>query len=216
MEASAPSLAILIADDHQLMREAVIQLLARAIPTASFCQACYFAEVLAHLSHANVFNLVLLDLKMPGMQGLASVAQVVQACAPAPVLVWTGVESPDLERSLQAIGVAGVVSKGAHSSDLLQAVLALTLHSTAFEQTSTQGKLPAQPLIHNHRVHKEALTDRQLDLLRLLHEGKPNKLIARELGIALGTVKNHLHEVFVRLRVNGRTELLAHTKEWFL
>lgn len=209
---------LLIADDHQLMREAVAQLIGREFGPAQFEFAGSLAEVLALLDperQSASFALVLLDLKMPGMRGLDSVARIVQACAPAPVLVWTGVESPDLAPRLQAVGVAAVVSKGAHTHELLAAIQALKLgvgHPTGAAALATRPQPPMSP----PSSAKTLLTVRQFDLLCLLHEGKPNKLIARELDLSLGTVKNHMSSMFLRLQVNSRAELLALTREWFL
>lgn len=60
------------------------------------------------------------------------------------------------------------------------------------------------------------LTARQLSILRLLHQGKPNKIIASELGVTLSTVKSHLYVTFTRLQVKSRAEALTKTRDWFL
>jgi DNA-binding NarL/FixJ family response regulator len=159
------------------------------------------------------------------MRGAESVAALVAAAAPAPVIVCTGVEAPDLLYRLQATGVRSVVSKTGHSDDLLQAIAALGLDA----QGNAGLPLPADPLgaasavaspaLHALDVPATAsglLTQRQLDILRLLHLGKPNKIIARELNVALGTVKNHLYTLFARLQVSSRAQALAKTRDWFL
>jgi DNA-binding NarL/FixJ family response regulator len=225
---------ILVADDHALMREGIVQLLARHFPWAQADSAASYDDVLGCLQASQLgsadnpapYALVLLDLRMPGMRGVDSVATLVAAAAPTPVIVCTGVEAPDLLYRLQATGVRSVVSKTGHSDDLLLAITALGLDALG---NTTALPLPADalgaasaaanPALHSADVPATAsglLTQRQLDILRLLHLGKPNKIIARELNVALGTVKNHLYTLFARLQVSSRAQALAKTRDWFL
>ncbi|WMP18996.1 response regulator transcription factor [Thiothrix lacustris] len=208
---------ILIADDHALMREAIVQRLLRDFPWAQSVCAASFEEVMACLQTQPPFLLVLLDLRMPGMSGVSSVAQVVAAAAAAPVIVCTAVEAPDLLFRLRQVGVRQVVSKAGHEDDLLTAIATLGLDAAdiADEITPTPACNPA-PLVTLLPVAGALLTARQQEILHLLHQGKPNKIIARELNVALGTVKNHLYVLFTRLQVNSRAEALAKTREWFL
>jgi DNA-binding NarL/FixJ family response regulator len=225
---------ILVADDHVLMREGILQLLARHFPWAQADSAASYDEVLDCLQasllgtadSATPYALVLLDLRMPGMRGAESVAALVAAAAPAPVIVCTGVEAPDLLYRLQATGVRSVVSKTGHSDDLLQAITALGLGAPGNASAPLTAANPlgvasasAKPASFSADVPATAsglLTQRQLDILRLLHLGKPNKIIARELNVALGTVKNHLYALFARLQVSSRAQALAKTRDWFL
>lgn len=201
---------ILIADDHALMREAIVQRLIRDFPWAQSVCAASFEEVMACLQTPPPFALVLLDLRMPGMNGVGSVAQVVAAAAPASVIVCTAVEAPDLLFRLRQVGVYQVVSKAGHEDDLLHAIAALGLDAALeIEDKAVPIPLPKQ-------VAGALLTARQQEILCLLHQGKPNKIIAKELNVALGTVKNHLYVLFTRLQVNSRAEALAKTREWFL
>lgn len=230
---------ILVADDHALMREGILQLLARHFPWAQADSAASYEDVLGCLQASALggasalapYALVLLDLRMPGMRGVDSVATLVAAAAPTPVIVCTGVEAPDLLYRLQATGVRSVVSKTGHSDDLLHAITALGLspQNAGPASTSSLGEdaaLQAQAQIDMRAATNTPstagvagnalLTQRQLDILRLLHLGRPNKIIARELNVALGTVKNHLYALFSRLQVSSRAQALAKTRDWFL
>jgi DNA-binding NarL/FixJ family response regulator len=226
---------ILVADDHALMREGILQLLSRHFPWAQTDTAASYDEVMHQLRPVldestdaaphTPYALILLDLRMPGMRGVDSVAAIVAKAAPAPVIVCTGVEAPDLLYRLQAAGVRKVVCKTGHSDDLLEAIVSLGLDTEGSAATAlvddsssaaTRTANLALPENETPAVASALLTQRQLDILRLLHMGKPNKIIARELDVALGTVKNHLYTLFTRLQVNSRAQALAKTRDWFL
>jgi DNA-binding NarL/FixJ family response regulator len=215
----------LVADDHALMREGILQLLNRHFPQAHVDTAASYEEVLGFLRSSQTtthYSLVLLDLHMPGMRGLDSVTSLVKAGLPAPFIACTGIEAPDLEQRLLGTGVVKMVSKTGHSEDLLKAITSIGLN---IQTTALQGKdsaKPEEPINHASMcnaaeiISKALLTQRQYDILRMLHMGKPNKIIARELDLALGTVKNHLYTLFTRLQVNSRSQALVKTRDWFL
>lgn len=214
----------LVADDHALMREGISQLLGRYFPGARVDTAASYDEVLSHLRGAapSCFSVVLLDLHMPGMRGLESVANLVKVGAPSPFIACTGIEAPDLEQRLLTTGVVKMVNKTGHSEDLLKAITTLGLHiKTSAPPDADNTKTPDTASKANDGkttdiTVKDQLTQRQYDMLRMLHMGKPNKIIARELDLALGTVKNHLYTLFTRLQVNSRSQALVKTRDWFL
>lgn len=224
----------LVADDHALTREGISQLLNRYFPNAEVATAASYDEVLAHLRTTSAawpdttaqtpphFSVVLLDLHMPGMRGLESVANLVRAGAPSPFIACTGIEAPDLEQRLLTTGVIKMVSKTGRSDELLKAITTIgrNIKTAAPPEADNTNE---STITSNGNICKVAditvkdlLTQRQYDILRLLHMGKPNKIIARELDLALGTVKNHLYMLFTRLQVNSRSQALVKTRDWFL
>lgn len=231
---------ILVADDHELMREAIVHLLCSQWPLIAIDCAGSYDEALACINEgdaSHAYNLILLDLHMPGMRGVESVAALVTAAGVAPVIVLTGIEAPDLLYRLRNTGVRQVFNKTVHASELLRAISMLGATFQTNIQTDVQSHikphevnvvaehivpLPVDAVSLPHDANLPdafngmSLTQRQLDVLRLLHLGKPNKIIARELDVALGTVKNHLSVLFAKLQVNSRAEAIAKTRKWFI
>jgi DNA-binding NarL/FixJ family response regulator len=204
---------ILIADDHALIREALAGCLERRFSWAQSDFAASFEQVMQRLNVEPRCALVLLDLRMPGMGGVESVAAVVTAAAPAPVIVCTAVEAPDLLFRLRQAGVYHLVSKAGDNDDLLNAIDSLGLNEAA---DGMSGGYVGSGNAESADVSGALLTARQLSILRLLHQGKPNKIIASELGVTLSTVKSHLYVTFTRLQVKSRAEALSKTRDWFL
>lgn len=206
---SAPH--VLLADDHAMMRDGMRSLIEVDWPEARFSETRDFAGTLAALAQVPPPHLAVIDVRMPGMRGCASFADFRAANASTPIVVVTGLDDPGLSPSLIALGAAAVVSKEVSGEMLLA-----TLHR-ALDGRAAPGALAlpsaraAEGAQGSHR-----LTERQRDMLRLLHEGLPNKLIGRRLGIAETTVKGHLHGLYEALRVNSRVEAVALSRDWLL
>ncbi len=232
---------ILVADDHELMREAIIQLLQSHWSSLVIDSAGSYDEVLEQFNRTQQpYDLILLDLHMPGMRGAESVRALMCAAGQSPIIVFTGIEAPDLLHRLQHTGILKILKKTCHSNELLQEIrLVSTLFNSnneskhaCFNETAdrstdhacfneTADRSTDLPIALNESTasndYEDALlTQRQLDILRLLHQGKPNKIIARELNVALGTVKNHLYLLFTKLNVSSRAQAITKTREWFL
>lgn len=219
---------ILVADDHELMREAIIQLLQSHWSSLEIDSAGSYDEVLEQFDRTQQpYDLILLDLHMPGMRGAESVRALMCAAGQSPIIVFTGIEAPDLLHRLQHTGILRILKKTCHSNELLQEIsLVSTLFNSnneskhaCFNETADQPTdlpIALNESTASNDYEDALLTQRQLDILRLLHQGKPNKIIARELNVALGTVKNHLYLLFTKLNVSSRAQAITKTREWFL
>lgn len=223
---------ILIADDHVLMREALMHLLRCEFNGVAFECASGFHEVEQKLrlwradadNHAHADGAVVLDLRMPGMNGLHSVRELLALAQPHPIIVYSEVDSSVTKAQLLQLGVFAVECKSEGAQSLLDTLhRALHLPSAPTAVAASTAPTPLSGEIGvitlrsgiKHQANIE-LTSRQMDMLRALHRGLPNKLIAREYGVALGTVKNHLFILYERLGVKSRSEALNKTREWFL
>ena len=212
---ASPELHVLLADDHAMVRDGLRSLIEVDWPEARFIEERNEPGVLAALSHLPPPDLAVVDVRMPGMRGAASFAEFRRCNAVTAIVVVTGLDDPGLTPSLLALGAAAVVSKEATGEALLAALhRALAAHGA-------EPLMPAIAVAKTAPAHKSSqgshgLSDRQRDMLRLLHEGLPNKLIARRLQIAETTVKGHLHGLYQALNVHGRVEAIGLTRDWLL
>jgi DNA-binding NarL/FixJ family response regulator len=197
---------ILLADDHALFRSGLRLVLEQLGPDVSVTEAGDFQEALAQSEPT--LDLALLDLNMPGMDGAAGVVRIRDKAMGVPVVVISASEdAADIERLLDA-GAVGYIPKSSSSQVLLSA-LSLVLAGGVYVPTQVLRRaLPPYGSSGYSGKHPagSALTNRQLDVLRLLVQGKPNKVIARELSLSEGTVKIHLASLYRTLNAANRTE----------
>lgn len=209
---------ILIADDHALVVSAVQSKLAQLDGEIEFRCASSVDELFQLVS--DDLDLALVDLAMPGAQGYAHIAQLRRQFPALPLIVLSGSDDVRVMRAVLDLGVLGFIPK-AYSADVLLSAVRLVLVGGIYIPPMLLGapgtyssSTPMSPSAHMQvstslETLSQLLTERQVDVLRLLSQGKPNKLIARELGISEGTVKIHLAAVFRALNVRNRTEAVV-------
>lgn len=196
---------LLLADDHALFREGFGLLLKQLEADLRVTEACGFDGALACAQAEPDLDIALLDLNMPGMNGVEGIARFREQISDVPVVVISASEdAADIRQMLDA-GAAGYIPKSSSSQVMLSA-LRLVLAGGVYVPVDILRDMDAQaePL-RKHR-HGVQLTERQLDVLRLIIQGKPNKIIARELQLSEGTVKIHLASIYRALNVSNRTE----------
>lgn len=193
---------VLIADDHQVVRSGLEQLLATADDIELVAMAANGAEAVA-LAAELAPDIVLMDLSMPEVDGVAATQQIVASGGPTQVVVLTSFS--DRQRILDALdaGAAGYVLKHAEPDELLEAIRA------AHDGGSPLDPKAARVLLDRQRSSPDSpakMSEREVEVLRLVAAGMANKHIARELGIAERTVKAHLTSIFQRIGVTDRTQ----------
>jgi len=190
------TMRVLLVDDHALFRRGLRLMLQDLMPSADVSEADSCAAAVA-LS-GTPFDLVMLDLNMPGVSGIHALESLKATFAESIVVVVSGEEDPALIRTVIARGAAGFIPKTA-APEVMQSALQLVLARGIYLPEQVMNAAPAS---------LEGLTRRQLDVLRSALKGMPNKVIGRELGISEGTVKSHLSAAFQVLSVRNRTEAL--------
>ena len=200
---------ILVADDHPLVRDALVRTVLRADAGADVHEAHDFASA-RDLCAAVQPDLALVDLNMPGMGALDGV-RALHALHPAMALVVaSGQDDPPTIRSVLAAGARGFFPKSSPSELLLQAIRLVQAGGIYVPprvlDDVMDGVTPGAPV-------RTDLTPRQLAVLHRLLRGAPNKTIARELGLTEGTVKIHIAAILRALHARNRTEAVVRAQE---
>lgn len=196
---------LIIADDHELVREALASLVERDSQDAHVLQASTYQEALALLIGEGEVDLVLLDVYMPGMQDMKSVSEMVQRFPDIPIVLMSGqVTQKIVDRGFE-LGARGFVPKTMNGRALIS-VLNLVCSGTKY--------VPEMMLSKEEAMAAEVdLSPRETQVLEQLSKGLSNKVIARELGIEQSTVKLHLRSLFKKLGVTNRTEAVIKAKD---
>jgi len=197
---------ILLIDDHALFREGLKFLLRSLDAALEVDEANDCAKALEHAA-ARSYDLVLLDLKMPGVAGLEALAALREAIPAAPLVVLSGEDNPAVVRAAIERGAMGFIPKSSTPEVLIQA-LRLVLASGVYLPPTVlkAARAPASLSLDSGELALPGMTPRQMDVLRCVIQGKSNKIIAREMNVSEGTVKAHLSSVLRALDVRNRTE----------
>src|ERR1700744_46102 len=191
-----PKIRILVADDHLIVRDGIISIVEVEKDMRIVAQASDGVEAIT-LVKKLLPDIVLLDLRMPRMDGLEVIAQMQSLHMPSKVIVLTTFESEqDVHLALKA-GARSYLLKDIPRSTLLDTIRQVHLGKTCI--SSRIG----QKLVEN--MSRPILSARELDILKLGAEGKSNKAIGDQLEIAEGTVKTHVKSLLKKLKVPGRT-----------
>ena len=198
---------ILVVDDHPLYRSGVAYTLQSSGQDIQVFECPVVDAALARLDAGLHADLMILDLQMPGYSGLDSLKLVRERRPEVPVLILSANDDPTTVRECIDLGAYGFVPKSAPSEEF-NAALALVLSGGVYlPPTSLSVGQPAS------RAQKDAwarlgarLTERQRQVLIGIVQGKPNKVIARDLGLSDTTVKSHVAHILDALVVANRTE----------
>ena len=192
---------VLLADDHGVVRESLRQLLSLVEDLDVVAAAADGQEAVA-LAEEHAPDVVLMDLEMPNLDGSQATKRIVTARPQTRVVVLTSFS--DRERILDALdaGAVGYLLKDADPVEVLRGVRAAAEGHAPLAPRAASAVLAER----GARRPLEDLTDREREVLDLLADGLPNKLIARRLGITERTVKGHLTHIFQRIGVADRTQ----------
>ncbi|NML43393.1 response regulator transcription factor [Ramlibacter sp. G-1-2-2] len=195
------SIKVILADDHDLVRTGIKAVLL-AIPGVEVVGEARDGEQLLALLERVRPDVVVTDISMPGIDGISAIARIHQRHPELPVLMLSMYETPDFIRRAVAAGARGYVPKGASAQELEQALRSVVSSGSYFSRAVTQQLLkPAET------PPTELLTDRQLEILRMMAQGKSSKEIGFDLGLSSKTVDAHRARIMGRLGIGDLASL---------
>jgi two-component system, NarL family, nitrate/nitrite response regulator NarL len=206
---------VLIADDHALFRYGISLALESLYKDVTILQAASADEAQRMAHETPNIDLILLDLMMPGLNGIAELKKYIESLPRVPVVVVSGSRQRSTIRAAIEAGARGYILKSSNG-EILKHVLPLVLsgelyvpaQAVASDEIGTTGEFETSPLEENSDFNPDfkSLTPRETQVLKLLTLGYSNKEIARSLGMLEGTVKVHVKSIMKKLGVNNRTQ----------
>lgn len=193
-------IGVLIADDHTVVREGLVSLISRKPDMAVVGEAGNGREAI-ELWRKHRPDVTLLDLRMPELDGVSAIKQIREHDPNARIIVLTTFDGDeDIFRAIQA-GAKGYLLKDVPREALMDAIRRVHAGETCVP-VHLAAKLA-------ERVSGETLSPREIDVLKLMAQGKSNKEIGAALFISEGTVKSHVKAIFAKMNVISRTEAVA-------
>jgi DNA-binding NarL/FixJ family response regulator len=187
-----------------MVRDALALSLSAAFPGAQMEFAGSLSETLAAVERRPDADLVILDLDMPGMNGMNGLAQLRSSHAAVPVAIVSAARSPALMRQAVEMGAAGFIPKFTPSQEIADAIREILAGAVWLPEAARDYQ--AAPSDTDLSLRAAQLTPQQHRVLTLMAEGKPNQVIAFEMQITEPTVKSHVTEILRRLGVQSRTQ----------
>jgi len=202
---------ILFADDHQIVRDGLKPYLERLADEVEVIEACSLDEAIALPRDVDPYDLVLLDLGMPGMDVAQGLARAVAHFVGAPVVIISGHQEAQYVKAALDGGASGFIPKTTSGKSMVNA-LRLVLDGEIYLPPSLlQANLAPEAGLLGSQVMSEdnplsRLSPRELEILRLLIDGNTNKEIARSLDLQEITVKVHLRNAYRKIGANNRAD----------
>ena len=203
---------VLLADDHTLFRKGLRSLLEQFDDLEIVGEAARGDEAVS-MAADTVPDVILMDIRMPGISGIEATAEVLKENPHRGIILVSMHDDSESVFSGMRAGACGYVLKEADPKELRRAIEAASRGEVLLNQAVAAKLLQrfdARDERQQGEVAYERLTARELEVLRLLTEGLNNKAIATHLVLSEKTVKNHINNIFTKLRVNDRTQARLH------
>jgi DNA-binding NarL/FixJ family response regulator len=205
---------ILVADDHPMFRSGLCRLVDSAADMAVVGQAASGDEVVARAVELQP-DVILMDVKMPGLSGIEATRQIVTTNPHVRVLVITMFEDDHLVFTALRAGAHGYVLKDGDEDEILRAIRAVArgeaIFSPAVAKRLIEFFASPWPTVPAHLFPE--LTEREREILNLIAQGRPNSEIALRLFLSPKTVANHVSNIFAKLQVADRAEAIVRARE---
>lgn len=208
------SIRLLIADDHAFYREGVRTMLLGLPDMEVIGEAANGDETIAQAESFQP-DVILMDIKMPGTNGIEATRHILQASPHIKVLVVTMFEDDDSVFAAMRAGARGYLLKDADQDELVRAVKAVSRGEAIFSPAI------AQRMIHYFSALPQTasaiafpdLTEREREILQRIAQGESNATIAKHLALSLKTVQNHVSNIFSKLQVADRSQAIVRARD---
>jgi NarL family two-component system response regulator LiaR len=199
------AIRVVVADDHKVVRAGIRELLADE-PDIEVVGEARNGHEAVELALAQRPDVVVMDINMPELSGVEATRQIRAAAPAVRVLVLTAYQDDPYFSGLLDAGASGYILKTAEGGDIVRAVRATAAGQSAIDPAVAPRLIArlTQPV-----AQSDALTERELEVLRLAARGQTNKQIGGALGISDRTVQNHLANIYAKLGVASRTEAVT-------
>lgn len=210
---------VAVVDDQTLIRDGIAALLA-LLPDLEVVGKAASGDQALELAARQSPDVVLMDVRMPGMNGIAATREICARLPAARVIVLTTFDDDEYVFEALRAGAAGYLLKNADPDHLAQAIRAVHAGQSILDPAVTAkvvhylNRLP--PDAAPQSLSAERLTDRERDILRLMAQGVSNGEIARRLALSEGTVKNHVSHILGKLGARDRAHAVRLAVEWGL
>jgi DNA-binding NarL/FixJ family response regulator len=204
---------LLVADDHPAFRRG-LELMLTGIADIEIVGEAETGERAVELTASCTPDVILMDLRMPGLDGIEATRRLTRSGSAAAVVVLTMFEDDDSVFAAMRAGARGYLLKGAEQDEIVRAIRAAAAGEAIF------GPEVAQRVIAHFTSGSgstaaafPSLTDREREVLEMVAAGKGNATIAHELMISLKTVRNHVSNIFTKLQVSERSQAIVKARE---
>ncbi|HMN38538.1 MAG TPA: response regulator transcription factor [Hyphomicrobium sp.] len=204
----------LIVDDHPLFIEALQRAIKSAMPGATTVEASSIESAKTELQGKTRFDLVMLDLSMPGTRGFDGLLELRGLYPKMPIVVVSALEDPRIIQEVMSYGAAGFIAKSVSRDELAEALRLAMEGSVVLPKGYSPVDVSKTGAVKNDLAHRlQTLTPKQLSVLKMLRQGLLNKQIAHELKIEETTVKAHVSEILRKLNVASRTQAVIEAQK---
>ncbi len=209
---------VLIADDHVFYREGVRALLSNSPEITVVGEASNGEEVIAKAAELEP-AIILMDLKMPGMNGIEATRKIIGTQSSVGVLVITMFDDDDSVFAAMRAGARGYLLKDADKDELVRAIVAVDRGEAIFSPAIAHRMIQYFGASYAHPSKKEQpnefteLTEREREILNLIAQGHNNTVIASKLSLSIKTVQNYVSSILTKLQVVDRAQAIVRARE---
>lgn len=209
---------VLIADDHVFYREGVRALLSNSPEITVIGEANNGDEIITKAAELSP-DVILMDLKMPGMNGIEATRRIIQQQAKIGILVITMFDDDDSVFAAMRAGARGYLLKDADKDELVRAIVAVEKGEAIFSPAIAQRMIQYFGTSHARQSASQKadefpeLTERELEILDLIAQGHNNMVIANKLSLSIKTVQNYVSSILTKLQVADRAQAIVRARE---
>ena len=209
MAVEAQTIRVLIADDQTLFRSGLARLLAED-PRITICGQAVDGDDAVAKSAALKPDVILMDLKMPGVDGVEATAKIVAAQPAVKVLILTTFDTDSFVLQALRAGASGYVLKDAEPAAIASSIMAVVAGERVMASAVANRVLDMLTGASTPKEFYDGLTGREIEILKLIATGKPNKQIAFSLKISEKTVRNHVSNMYEKLQIYDRSQAVLY------